>query len=133
MQYKNYMRAIFFISIAAAASLVLFQTPVRGQTPDARKAVALEKVLTVNCPDQVPTAITVVPSGWSAASGPEAREKLLSVVVTGNAKNSIGCIYGHKGEYGAFVLSRTVPVSYECKPDTWPVPHAVCRLRTVAR
>ena len=124
--------------MAAAMSVMLFQSPASGQFPDDTrplvKAVPLAAVVIVSCPDQVPTAIAVVPAGWSATKGPEAREKFMSVAVTSEAgKPTIGCIYGNKGEYGAFVLSRKMPTSYDCKVENPKVGNVTCRLRTVAK
>lgn len=131
------MRAILFFSIVAAALLAL-QSPVRGQIPgDTRpllKTAPLAADVNVRCPDQVPTAIAIVPAGWTAAKGPEAREKFMSVAVTSEAgKPTIGCVYGNKGEYGAFVLSRKMPTGYDCKVENSKTGDVTCRRRIVAK
>lgn len=132
------MKTIIVFAMVVAVSVVLFQSPLRAQVPDAPrqpvKAAPLDKIVYLSCPDQVPTAVAAVPAGWSVADGPEAREKFLSVAITNKGgKPSIGCIYGNQGQYGAFVLSRTMPANYECKVENAKVRNVTCRLRTVAK
>ena len=79
---------------------------------------ALSEVITVDCPAEVQAAIANAPTGWTVEKGPGAKYGFLSVQIQVNAgKTSIGCVYGNKGQFGAFALSRKVPDGFVCKVE----------------
>jgi len=79
---------------------------------------ALSEVITIDCPAEVQAEIANAPTGWSVEKGPGAKYGFLSVQIQVNAgKTSIGCVYGNKGQFGAFALSRNVPDGFVCKVE----------------
>jgi hypothetical protein len=79
---------------------------------------SLREVITIDCPTEVQAEIANAPAGWSVEKGPGAKYGFLSVQIQVNAgKTSIGCVYGNKGQFGAFVLSRKIPDGLVCKVE----------------
>ena len=79
---------------------------------------APREVITIDCPAEVQAGIANAPTGWTVEKGPGAKYGFLSVQIQVNAgKTSIGCVYGNKGQFGAFALSRNVPDGFVCKVE----------------
>ena len=118
---ENEMRFVPSLIASIFALILLPHAFVTGQIPDPSSPVrhdVLKDVITIDSPADVQAEIANAPQGWTVEKGPGAKYGFLSLQIEVNAgKTSIGCVYGNKGQFGAFVLSRKVPDGLVCKVE----------------
>lgn len=126
------MKTYILFAIGLVSVSVLFYPSIFGQFRQPDKPEKPGEIISIDCPESVPTEISGKLPGWSVTNGPSAKEYFTSADIHDEGgRASIGCLYGKKGEYAAFVLSRKMPPGYVCKVENKTVhPRSVtCRLR----